>query len=415
MLILQSLWVMFAGCNDDSKSYRRLLSMTDSNGSQIEKILDYYSRQHDSEKIFLTAYALDLLPHQFRVRYSVIDKFGDTIRVKYPISTDSLEVLRHQPGNRLDIDTLKFIDEFNADSIIEQIERNCELRSKFGWFKSIPITQYRDLIFPYSVNNEIFKDYKRTFQDRYLPYINDVLLPDIDSNALLGDYLTPYFDSRRKYMMYINEFTSTLDYYNEKVGIENILDSEDAEILHTYALRAIGVPCTFEYTPYLEPFNEGKSITHVFDVNGKTYFRDKNNMIYAGRVAKFYRTVFDTRGAQNPFEQIKKLGVSLQDIPLSLNLPKMIDITREKTTTQQIKARVPYEFLDNKVLYLSTGRPGNWKIVSWGRVDPGKKTVIFKNMGVNVDYLLSSYKDGIITNIDQPFSIDSSGIITKVQ
>jgi len=409
IIVLNLILMVFSGCTPGNQKYRQLVNIPTQNALQVKKIVAYYYNQRDIDKLSLTAYVLDLLPYQFRLKYSVLSKFGDTIHLTAPISVDSLEILRHRSGYKLAIDTIHFINEFSADSIIRQIEKNCELRKRFRWFKSIPINQYCEQVFPYAVNNEAFKDYKEPFQKRYLPNINDVLLDNLDTNAVLAEYLTPYFESRNNKESYINEFTSTLGYYDQKKGVEHIKDTEDAEILHVYALRALGVPCTLEYTPYLEPFREGDSFVHIFDTKGSNYFKNKSRTIYANRVAKFYQIVSDPRKAKNPFVEIYRLGIPLQDIPLSLNIPKMIDITRERTKTFRVVVPVPENQLANKILYLATGHPGNWKIVSWSKINLLNKTATFENMGVNMSYQLTGYKNGIIDYINRPFVVEPSG------
>jgi hypothetical protein len=402
--------LFLAGCNRyDHKDYTDVIGMSGQNQPEIKKILEFYDQQSDDEKCQMAEFIIETLPHQYTLTYTLIHPDGTTTALLNPVSVDSMEHMRHRPGYSLQIDTLHTIDFIPADFLINQINNADSLRKKYPWCKDVPMDQFCQYILPYQVGNEPLYDYKSFYARRYHPYLQDVLMAGLYPNAVLGNYLTPFFEWRNYKAADHIDFTSSLVFDALRDGSNTYTDIDDLKVLHTHALRALGVPCAYEYAPVIQPFIRGESFVQPFDVGVHSDFDTIAHNIYKYRVAKFYRKMFDARACKNPFRELMDLGLDVRDIPFTLNIPGFMDITHERAFVSDITLVVPDSLLSEKALYLAAGVAGQWKIVAWATPDERAHTVTFTNMGANMMYHLATYKNGNTKLISRPITTDPAG------
>jgi hypothetical protein len=151
----------------------------------------------------------------------------------------------------------------------------------------------------------------------------------------------------------------------------------------------------------------------MLDNKGNTHYNtDAVGWPYKYTIAKSYLNTFDLRNATNPYTELKKNNVPEEDIPLILNIPKSIDITEQRTITQNLNIPVPDPLKKKRYIYIASLVNGIWKIQSWGSIDPNSSTATFEKMGVEMLYHMASFHKGKTNLIGSPFIVDSTGNIS---
>jgi len=165
-------------------------------------------------------------------------------------------------------------------------------------------------------------------------------------------------------------------------------DLANAAVLHC---RALGLPTTFDFTPYHAassnahywntiintsgrhiPFNGSQDAPYVYDATPK-------------RLGKALRNTFSNqkKALPNivPFEQIPDHKLQLYNV---------IDVTHEYTKT----INIPYvfeNFKGNKVAYISVYNKGKWRPLWWGEIESNGNKVVYENMGTGIVYMPGQY------------------------
>ncbi|WP_285008990.1 hypothetical protein [Pedobacter faecalis] len=393
-----------AACKSGHRDYSAFLRRNSGN-AELKKIVDFYYTSHDFETKEMTEYLLNTLPYQYTIKYS-LTKDAFTIPLDRPLSADSLEAVLINEKFALKADTSFFIDSISANVVIDNINFHRKLRRQYVWFSEIPIDKYCRYVLPDHINNEYVYNYKHFYRRRYLPRVKDILEKGSDTTETITSYLAPFFENIEKPQR------SFVDFYSqpsEKILLESHFrhrDFEDISVIYTHALRSVGVPATYEYIPVLSPHSDGLTYVHTFSYNARSSAFDLNSKKYNFRIAKCYRNEFDVRLCTNPYREILKLGVRECDIPLSLNIPKSIDVTGERTVVTDISFNLPKNFEKDKILYLSAFGV-NWRIISWAKVDDISNKITFTNIGVGLKYKIVRYKARLSTDVSKDFVVHS--------
>ncbi|WP_312188830.1 hypothetical protein [Sphingobacterium sp.] len=396
-------------CKKSTSRYDFIVKLSNANQKELAAILKYYKGIKEDEKRVMAEYLLDNLPYHTMVKY-FISSNNNIIELKNSRSTDSVDLLLSKMGYQLKTDTVLIIDILKAQHFIDHINSFYNLRKKYNWASKINLSDFNKYILPLRVYNEPLINYTAFYQNRYLPYIEDVLVPNVRSETVLENYLAPFFESHNNPSNTIS-FTSPLEFEKLKDRSKEHTDFKNLKILQNYALRSLGIPSSIEYAPFIDNSNRGEMIVSTFDSDHGTFNHHYYSEIYKFRVAKFYRNTFETRSSINPFFEIYKLGIAYENIPFSLNIPNSIDITSERTKAKDIVIKIDGEKQTEKVLYLVAGRNDSKIVVSWGQIDPIMMNVCFKNIGTQLTYQLASYKKGKLKFIGQQFFLDSLGNI----
>ncbi|WP_207535318.1 hypothetical protein [Desertivirga arenae] len=412
VLLLTGVILFLVAC-ENHKNYSDLLSEQNTNSNEIKKILNFYYKEKDPDKLRGIEYIMESLKTRYQLRYTITTRKGKRIVLSNPSSDLEIDSLRNIAGNSLIIDTiwLKYI--IRAKPLIMHINNAYSCRGKYAWIKNINNLVYYNYILPYQVNNENFTNVQETYRTRFLPFVEDVLSEDFDSIRTLFHYISPSFDRSNYKGDAFLDFTSNCINENLLREGKTYNDLEDIAVLHINALRAIGVPCTYEFTPFLPFAKNGEITISVFNYQGAPADSSNYHNFYRFRVAKFYRNEFNQSKCVNPYRKILDLGVSSNDIPFALNLPNVIDITEKRTECGKFSIPIRGKMLSEKVLYLATGNDNYWKVVTWGKVEKTNKVVEFDKVGYGLMYRLAKFKSGKLFLLEQPFNVDKEGVIVK--
>ncbi len=415
IFIRNLLWFLFSihliilpSCKPIHKDFSYLLAQTNNNKEEINSFLVFYSQQRDSDAMHLCEFFLKALPYQYRLKYNIVKSSGLKYSIINPITVDSMETLSHTSGQRLVIDTLFDINTIKAQFLIRHVNGLLKMRKNYAWINKVSIEDFCNYVAPYQVNNETPYGYQSFYRQRYLPFISDVLMKDLDTLSVLENYISPMFEVLDLEHRHV-DFSSSLDLRKLRHVDEGYSDLEDISMTHVHALRSIGVPSTYEFTPTLDGSSIGRTLVSTFNIATRSFKSDLYANLYKFRVCKFYRNVFDQKLAINPYKELYDYGVATRDIPFTLNLPKMVDITPERTISYDIQLVIGKKLSNSKALYLATMTDKGWKIVSWSKVNKTSLAVVFKNMGANVHYRLASYSNGSAFFQGKPFLLDEFG------
>ena len=404
-----ALILLIFSCKESTSRYDFIIKLSNTNQKELTAILKYYKSIKEDEKQNMAEYLLDNLPYHTTVKYYITSNEYVT-ELKNPISSDSVDLLLSKTGYKLETDTVSIINIIKAQHFIDHINSLYDMRKKYKWVAKINLANFNKYILPIRIFNEPLINYTNFYHNRYLPYIEDVLVPNVKPETVLENYLAPFFESHNNPSNIVS-FTSPLDFDKLKDRSIEHKDLANFKILQNYALRSLGIPSSIEFAPFIDNSNQGEMILATFDSDHGTFNHHFYSEIYKFRVPKFYRNTFEIRSSKNPFFEVHKLGVEYENIPFALNIPNSIDITNERTKVKDIVIKIDGKEQTEKVLYLVAGGNDLRKVISWGQVDTIMKNVRFKNIGTQITYQLASYRKGKLNLIGQKFFLDSLGNI----
>lgn len=401
---------IFAACGQkkEHNDYAYLVNLTRGNKVEINKIISYYLEQNEADKIKAIEYILKNLPDQYSTNYYLLkvnpdSASQDTIKIGYSIPYDSL-VSSIQKGYEVKADTIKDIDVIRSDFFQDHVETAYNAWKNKVWNKAVSFKEFTHEILPYRCQNEKLDNPTSIVRNRF--FINDMLIvkADKDSVAALGRLISGIVSGNLKDMSGV-EFLSNVSYRSLLMHNDYLRDYEDMHIFTVKLLRSFGVPCRIRYTLS----KRGSSVSPYSSqiINEKT--NSLNDQVHCRELSKVYQLSFDKANWNNPQDELLSLGVLAKNIPLTLFIPKMHDITSQVTTTKTIQLPIPEDLRDEKVIYLCNYGNNGWKAVSWGKVNRKDGIISFPKMGTGMLYQMASYNAGFTKVIGSPVIVDSLG------
>lgn len=272
---------------------------------------------------------------------------------------------------------------------------------------------FYNYVLPYRVGYEELNDWRVHFNTRYWKYIETFAVKDNLSSLLrlIQREQNIWFHPYQR--LNINDFTFSPNLtFNQMLALKYPRSCEDYSIYYLYVFRSLGIPAAYEVIPLWGKFNYGHSETSIMDKDGVFYPARLNDTApFKYQIAKMYRRQFEK--VENPYDQIKKTGIEEANIPDYFNQPDLIDITQERTEVSDIVLGFsPLE--EEKVGYLCIYNAGKWKEVEWAEYNDTLKGYEFKNMGRKILYHLSTYKNGKQVLLNEPFILDTVGMVKKI-
>lgn len=399
-----------SSCNfwESHNNYEFLLESYPANKSELNDLLHFYKRTEGEKKVIFE-YILDNLPFQFQSKFYLsrdLEEGGfDKIQISDGIDINEIEN-KIAAGYYIKSDTIFDINIFNAKDLIEKVESQYSLWQLKGKQNYMYLNDYLNNVIAYRLNNEEMDGIERLVDDRY-PF--DALLKienESDTIAGMVNLLSNTVNNFSKDLKGVNFFNSP-SYFARFFNNGRIYDYEDHHILRAKLLRANGIACSIIYSPssrHAGTSSYSLKVTPSVDTPSEQVQKKKG-------ISKIYKSTFLYYEWNNPYDELLRLGVERKNIPISLFVPKMKDVTSEFVISSDIVIQIPDSLMNKNVLYLSTYTSGKWKPVSWSAINRTDKSITFKDMGVEMLYQVTDYKAGVIQTCGNPFVLDSSGSI----
>lgn len=189
----------------------------------------------------------------------------------------------------------------------------------------------------------------------------------------------------------------------------------DLANLALLACRAHGIAVTFEFTPHYAASSNRHFWNTVINTEGNHIPFNGNcvgsleglpyayNPSYKKRMAKVFRKTYAIQ--PNALATI----IPVQDIPKGFLQEKNIkDVTHEYGPVGNLEY-VLYNTISDSIqtAYLNVFNTGSWRTIDWAKKE--KNNFVFSNLGVDLVYLPSIYKDGKMVFHPFPTLLDKAG------
>lgn len=390
---------------------KQVLDKVGSNKPELQKALNYFYSKGDEMQIKAINFLIANMGIHRSFNYYWADGKGKRIpfnELNYPsfqASVQAFEAIRKKDINIHPVAyTYWDLDSIKASFLIDNVQRAFTVW-RSPWAKNIPFEDFCEYILPYRVSIEPLQDWRKTYQEKFLPIIKSSRKPNtanyIDDFAF--DYknwfVNTYRIERRKEPL---PRLGALQLLHRKKG-----PCEDAADLQVFMLRSQGIPSSLDIIPYWATSFGGHFINTAFDESNKpihfdvTRYEDAKIKL-TREPSKVLRITYSKQS--NTLATIE----SHANIPEgALRLYNYKDVTSEYWETQSVTCKVFSQIAQAKTVYACVFNQGEWRPVWWGKADKGH--VVFTNMSKGVVYLPTTYKNGKLTPAGYPVSVNNNG------
>lgn len=361
------------GCtsnNYESRAWETAKSST-SNQTELTSFLEHYKLSGDSEKYEAACFLVSNMPG------------------------------KHSAGENIVYD----IDVVKSDSLISSLEESFLLKEESSFLKDYSFEQFLEYILPYRIVDDPLEYYWKQDCKRHFRSANmvDIIQAAKDINSQVKLNLSPANNGElpQSYSSLIRNGYGKCD---------------DRSALLVMALRASGIPCSYEFVPYWGSSNNGHSFVSVILPDGKIYplpNTDKvtNDAYLSRKTPKIYRKVYSVQTTEG----------RTSDVPDLFLYNDIVDVTE----LHQIGSRNVQISVDKSKTtdtnYLSVFSPAGWIPVASSTsttfsyvgtgvkvTDDGKKEAI--DLGDGIVYLPVQWKKGELFPVANPVVVTGNSV-----
>ncbi len=396
------------------------LEKADSNRVELEKAISHYRAQDDSLKLESAYFLIGNMDGHAYATYALFDSAKNEIQfdvTDYPtydtllLAWDTLEAA--YPG--LDFDKKEIIYDLKtvtADFLIKQVDEAFSAWRSLSWAEWITFEQFKEYILPYRGSNEPLDNTWRTyFFERYKDLTSRMKDPSdpIEAARLINDDVKTWFTFDPRYY-----------YHPQDQGLGEMLSShlgrcEDMTNATIYAMRAMALAVTSDYTPYWANSGNNHAWNSILIPNGKVVpfmGAEANPGEYKlwNKLAKVYRKMYSKQKGNLVFQERKQKAV-----PGWLGGKSYIDVTSDYVEAVDVTIDLATPAPDSvDIAYICVFNDGNWRPIHWGRIEGDQVT--FTAMGPDIAYLPAYFvKEDSIAPAGPPFVLAASGDITLLK
>ncbi len=397
----------------------KILELAGNNRSELEKAIEAFSQNAaDSLKLKAVYFLIENMDNQFYAHFKVVDSTGKDMRfnvLDYPdyktmvAAWDSLEAIYGPIKNKLDKSVYDY-EIITANYLINNV--NLAFKAwQIPWAQHISFDEFCEYILPYRGSNERLENWRPQFWEKYQWVIDSVKdkSDPVEACILINNELRSWF-----------KFDSRFYRRSTDQGLSEMLKNkagrcEDMTNLAIYAMRAMGVPVTSDFTPYWAKTGNNHAWNTVISKSGKPIIfmgglTNPYEYKLGQTLAKVYRKTFGKQ--KNSLAEIKP---EYEKAPPYINRNNIIDVTKDYTKTADIFVKLTEPKPDSvNFAYLCVFNSGEWKALAWGKIMPGG-SVVFKNMGTDVAYLPAYYKNEKIIPAGNVIILDKKGNLIALQ
>ncbi len=399
--------------NNYPPDVEKVLEKAGKNRTELESVIRHYSKNpSDSLKLKAAYFLIGNMEEQFYSHYIIADTNGKNLHfnvLNYPNykkmvqAWDSLEAIYGPISNQRDTVIYDY-NVITAKYLINNIDLSFRAWEKFPWAHHINFKQFCEYILPYRGTNEPLENWRSYFRKKYqwvADSVKDKSDP-VEACAIINSDLHSWF-----------KFDSRFYRQSTDQGLTEMLKNkmgrcEDMTNLAIYAMRAMGVPVTSDFTPYWAKTGNNHAWNTVIDKTGKPIIfmgGEANPRKYklSQALAKVYRKTFARQ--KNSLAEIKP---AWEKAPHYINRNNIIDVTRDYVKVADVHVKLKKEKPDSvNFAYICVFNTGEWKAIYWSRIDGNN--AFFSDMGLDIAYLPAYFKNGKIIPAGEPFILTKEG------
>ncbi len=391
-----------------------VLQKAGKNRSELEKVIAHYSaRPQDSLKLKAAFFLIGNMGEQFYSHYIVADSTGRDMHfnvLDYPNykkmvqAWDSLEAIYGSIENKRDSVAYDY-NVMTAKFLITNIDLAFKAWKKFDWNDQLNFDEFCEYILPYRGSNEPLENWREYFWQKYqwvADSVKDKTDP-VEACAIINTDLRSWF-----------KFDSRFYRQSTDQGLSDMLKNkmgrcEDMTNLAIYAMRAMGIPVTSDFTPYWAKTGNNHAWNTVIDKTNKPIIfmgggANPREYNLSHDLAKVYRKTFGKQ--KNSLPEVAPAG---EELPHYINRNNIIDVTKDYVSVADVSLKLQKPKPEGvNFAYIAVFNTGEWKAINWSKIMNGD-SVLFKAMGKDIAYLPGYYKDGKVIPAAEAFILTKEG------
>lgn len=412
----------------------RALELAGSNRTELEKVLEHYSKtEADSLKLKAAEFLIANMPGHFSYDTTMLSIYRPAL-----VTYDSLIRYRKKHPelnliNRMDTVWRNILQTHNiyediynqpvwedtkyitSEFLIQDINKAFDDLEKSPYSDSIPIADFLEYVLPYRKQQGLCLENWRSY------FCNDKLYDESYKHPMPIQQLIDSISYR--YSDFIHTYNIMPEYPYLKLTdffISKRADCSTKCWFNAMLFASAGIPVAIDFVPAWGNRND-KHQWNALIYNGRSHpfesFLENNRWRYKKlynnhstdpqygdfRLAKVYRYSY-----KNQYDgPVSDPNVAKSDIPhLFLNIKKT-DVSSEYFETCDVVIDLVNNPTNIRYAYLCTFSRDELIPVQWGKIEGNK--AIFKNMGKDVVYVVTYCQQGSLIPASQAFLLDYSG------
>ena len=405
------------------EAIEKVLEQAGVNRGELETVLEHYSQAGDRQKLRAARY---LIEHMGAHNYAVLalyDSSGTEVELDvlaYPDYEHLIEAVTAIERDRGELDYDRKLlepdpEHITARFLIENIDLAFEAYRTKPWAQSLAFEDFLAYVLPYRGSNEPLESWRPFFLERYAGLADQMEDPTdpVEAAALVNKDLMTWFtfDSR----FYLHPTDQGL----AEMRRNGIGRCEDMTNLAIYAMRALSLAVTSDYTPYWADSGNNHAWNAILNREGEVLAfmgseAPPGEYRLWNKLAKVYRKTYARQYENLAFQKDED-----EAVPRWLAGRNYLDVTTEYGPTAdpsiQLTRAVP-DSLD--YAYLCVFNSGRWGAIHWGAVQPtgGDYSMArFTDMGLDIAYLPALYQEDEIVAAAPAFILTAEGAVRQIE
>lgn len=420
-LAMGAMWMCCHSFFNQKASVGIALSRAGDNCKELEKVLARY-REHPEDSLKYKA-ACFLIENMLYYSYPESSQLEDYKQYfvwvkKSSLSPDILsDSIRRKYGELKRSEFVYQKDIWKVDSayLCHNIDWAFKVWEEQPWGKNVSFDTFCEYVLPYRIGDEGLAYWREMYYRIYNPLLDDLRASDSldkEDPLVAAKFL---FDRLPDRTFRYTGVTPTVFGHVGPVYVQYLsgscLEVTDFTI---YMFRALGIPCTMDFTPMRGKTHAGHSWVACWDKNGETYMSEfpksptlvrKNMWCTKEDNAKVYRQMFSlNRRLYSEMAQYKE-----ELYPL-WRLPNFMDVTPLYARYYKEELEIPRSCLyedslkGKNIIYLCHSARKKWVPVDWTKADT--KRLLFRRIKKGATMCLGIYEDEEIHPVSAPFYVD---------
>lgn len=392
-----------------------VLQQSGENRNQLDTVLAHYAASGDSLKVEAARFLIAGMGEHSYVTYHLTDSSGNTVQFDAESFTsydallntfDSLEAI----FGSLDFerrDRIYDAEIITADFLIENIDLAFRAWRERPWAAFLDFDQFCNFVLPYRGSSEPLEPWRRFFWDKYA-WVADSTDDALEAARLINRDVRSWFGFDRRYY-----------YHPTDQGLSEMLHAglgrcEDMTNLAIYAMRAVGLGVTSDYTPHWGNANNNHAWNAILLPDGRVVpfmgaEADPGEYELINRPAKVYRKTY----APQP-HNLAFVDHAQEEVPRWLGGKSFRDVTADYIDPVDVTVALAEQVPDSiEVAYLCVYNWGSWKAMHWGMIEQGRVT--FHDMGPEILYIPAFYVNEEIQPCGEPLVANHDGTRAVLQ
>jgi len=366
--------ILTSSCSHYENDLERALTLAGDNRVELEKVLNYYSKnEEDNLKYKAACFLIENMPYHYYYEGEHLDKYSQIYEsmmlAKNADSVINSFASKYGAFSLSRLNKKEDIKSINSDYLINNVEHAFKVWKEQPWGSNVSFDDFCTYVLPYRVNNEQPLEWRSYFYEKYNPLLDNLKKNDEASDPLAAARIVINFLCKEDKF-----FTTSTSHIPLKspLFLDNHRAASCREMadLTVYILRSLGIPCGIDFLPLHGRGNEGHCWTFILNKTGESFSSDyldcsiipaPENLHFT---SKIYRETFNiNKVLRNELSDYKKSLVPF------FNNPRFIDVTelycKDKSYTIHISKDNCYYNNKGSIVYLCGSRYRYWYPVDW--------------------------------------------------